>query len=75
MSPATKKSFIIITAVSGIAGCVIDLGGTFIFGNRIDGYRQIKDTMSQRGMVSGPVAKEPALPPFWMQMAGPGSQP
>lgn len=66
MSPAAKKPLIIITAVSGIAGCVIDLGGTFILGNRIDGYRQIKDTMSQMGIVSSPVAKQIAI--CWIAM-------
>jgi len=66
MSPTIKKLLIIITAVSGIAGCVVDLGATFILGNRIDGYRQIKDTMSQMGIVSIPVPKEVAL--CWIAM-------
>ena len=66
MGSKLKKSFIIIAALAGITGCIIDLGGTFILGNRIDGYNQLKHTMSQMGILSSPVAKEIAL--CWIAM-------
>ena len=66
MKTKHKKSLIIITALAGIAGCLVDMGGTLILGNRIDGYHQLKDTMSQMGILSSPVAKEVAI--CWVAM-------
>jgi hypothetical protein len=61
-----KRTFIIITALAGIMGCLIDLGGTLILGNRIPGYNQLKHTMSQMGILSSPVAREIAF--CWIAM-------
>lgn len=61
-----RKAIIIIAAIAGILGCLIDLGATFILGNRIDGYNQFKGTMSQMGILSSPVAKEVAI--CWIAM-------
>jgi hypothetical protein len=61
-----KKAFIIIAAIAGILGCLIDLWATFYLGNRIDGYNQFKGTMSQMGISSSPVAKEVAI--CWIAM-------
>jgi hypothetical membrane protein len=66
MKPKHKKSIILITSLAGIAGCLIDLGGTFILGNRIEGYHQLKGTMSQMGILSSPVATQIAL--CWIAM-------
>jgi hypothetical protein len=66
MTHRYKKIFIGITALAGIMGCLIDLGGTFILGNRIPGYNQLKHTMSQMGILSSPVAKEIAF--CWIAM-------
>jgi hypothetical protein len=66
MKTKVKKSLIIITALSGIAGCLVDMGGTFILGNRIEGYHQLKDTLSQMGILSSPVAKEVSI--CWVAM-------
>lgn len=66
MKAIHKKLLIIITALSGIAGCMVDLGGTFILGDRIDGYNQLKHTMSQMGILSSPVANEKAI--CWIAM-------
>ncbi len=61
-----KKAIIIIAAIAGILGCLIDLWATFFLGNRIDGYSQFKGTMSQMGISSSPVAKEVAI--CWIAM-------
>jgi hypothetical protein len=61
-----KKAIIIIAAIAGILGCLIDLWATFFLGNRIDGYNQFKGTMSQMGISSSPVAKEMAI--CWIAM-------
>jgi hypothetical protein len=61
-----RKAIIIIAAIAGILGCLIDLGATFFLGNRIDGYSQFKGTMSQMGISSSPVAKEVAI--CWIAM-------
>ena len=61
-----KRALIIITALAGITGCLADLGGTIILGNRIDGYQQLKHTISQMGILSSPVAHEIAL--CWIGM-------
>ena len=66
MKPKHKNSFIVIAALAGIVGCLVDLGATFILGNRIDGYNQFKHPMSQMGVLSSPVAKEVAL--CWVTM-------
>jgi len=66
MNPAYKKALIIITALAGITGCVVDIGGTFIFGNRIPGYNQFMHTMSQMGIHSSPVFREIAI--CWIAM-------
>jgi hypothetical protein len=66
MKPKLKKLLITLTALAGIAGCLVDMGGTLILGNRIEGYHQIKDTMSQMGILSSPVAKEVAI--CWIAM-------
>ena len=66
MNHKYKITFIRITALAGILGCLIDLGGTFVLGNRIDGYNQFKHTMSQMGILSSPVAKEIAF--CWIAM-------
>jgi hypothetical protein len=61
-----RKSLITITALAGITGCLVDLGGIFILGDQIDGYHQLKQPMSQMGVLSSPVAKEIAL--CWIAM-------
>ena len=61
-----RKAIIIIAAIAGILGCLIDLWATFFLGNRIDGYSQFKGTMSQMGISSSPVAKEVAI--CWIAM-------
>jgi hypothetical protein len=66
MKPKHKNSFIVIAALAGITGCLVDLGGTFILGNRIEGYNQLKHPMSQMGVLSSPVAKEIDL--CWIAM-------
>jgi hypothetical protein len=66
MNHKYKRTFIIITALAGIMGCLIDLGGTLILGNRIPGYNQLKHTMSQMGILSSPVAREIAF--CWIAM-------
>lgn len=55
-----------ITALAGITGCLVDLGGTIILGNRIDGFQHLKQAISQLGIQSSPVAKEIAL--CWIGM-------
>jgi membrane protein YdbS with pleckstrin-like domain len=66
MTQGYKKPLIIITALAGITGCVVDIGGTFIFGNRIPGYNQFMHTMSQMGIVSSPVFREIVI--CWITM-------
>jgi len=66
MGSRYKKSLIIITALAGITGCLVDTGGTFIYGNRIDGYNQFMHTMSQMGILSSPVARQIAI--CWIAM-------
>jgi hypothetical membrane protein len=66
MKPKHRKTLIIITALTGMTACMVDLGGTFILGHRIDGYNQLKHTMSQMGILSSPVANEMAL--CWITM-------
>jgi hypothetical protein len=61
-----KKALIIIAALAGILGCLIDLWATYFLGNRIDGYSQFRGTMSQMGISSSPVAKEVAI--CWIAM-------
>ncbi len=66
MNHKHTKTILRITALAGIAGCLIDLGGTFILGARIDGYNQFKHTMSQMGILSSPAASEIAI--CWIAM-------
>jgi hypothetical membrane protein len=66
MNHKYRKPFIKMAALAGIMGCLIDLGGIFILGNQIDGYNQLKHTMSQMGIPSSPVAKEITF--CWMAM-------
>ena len=66
MKKRYRKSLILFTAMAGIVGCVVDLGGTLIFGNRIPGYNQFTDTMSQMGIHSSPVSGEITI--CWIAM-------
>jgi hypothetical protein len=66
MNPRYKKYFIVVAALAGIAGCVIDFGGILVLGNRIEGYQQLKGTMSQMGIQSSPIAHEIAM--CWVAM-------
>jgi len=66
MNHKYRRLFIKIAALAGIMGCLIDLFGTIILGNRIDSYNQLKDTLSQMGILSSPVARGIAL--CWMAM-------
>jgi hypothetical protein len=61
-----RQTLIRITALAGITGCLIDIGGTFVLGKRIEGYDQLKHTMSQMGILSSPVADEIAF--CWIAM-------
>ncbi len=63
---SAKNIVVILGAVAGIAGCMVDIVGTFIFSARVGGYDAMTSSMSQLGVSSSPVAAQIAV--WWIVM-------